>query len=210
MPVRTHRGRAAVYRRAWGWPLRSTHHLAAAAAALTVLGIGLGLTLPALGTDDDPGSREPAVAGPTGYQLPTTTARDYITSRPNPTGSRSAPAAPASPTPPATGAVPAGVLTTADAFARGWVNHPPGITTAQWLQQLRPYATPGYLRELAAVDPAAVPASTITGPPVVADAGSVTVDVDVPTDALILRLTLVDTGSVWRVADYTRANRGVP
>ena len=27
MPIRTNRGRAAVYRRLWGWPLRSPRHL---------------------------------------------------------------------------------------------------------------------------------------------------------------------------------------
>lgn len=34
MPLRTGRGRAAVLRRIWGWPLRSPGHLAIAAVVL--------------------------------------------------------------------------------------------------------------------------------------------------------------------------------
>jgi hypothetical protein len=41
MPIRTNRGRAAVYRKLWAWPLRSPRHLAMAAFALAVLAIAL-------------------------------------------------------------------------------------------------------------------------------------------------------------------------
>lgn len=42
MPIRTNRGRAAVYRRVWGWPLRSPRHLAATLGVVAVLAAGLG------------------------------------------------------------------------------------------------------------------------------------------------------------------------
>ena len=50
MPIRTHRGRTAVYRRFWGWPVRSPKHLAGTLLALVAIGLGLGRVLP-----DNPG-----------------------------------------------------------------------------------------------------------------------------------------------------------
>lgn len=42
MPIRTNRGRAAVYRQVWGWPLRSPRHLAATLGVVAVLAAGVG------------------------------------------------------------------------------------------------------------------------------------------------------------------------
>jgi len=46
LPIRTHRGRAAVYRMFWGWPVRSPKHLAATVLALVVITIGAERALP--------------------------------------------------------------------------------------------------------------------------------------------------------------------
>lgn len=220
MPIRTHRGRAAVYRRTWGWPLRSPRHLAATAAALTVLAVGLGITVPALGAGSGPSSRQPTSAEPSSYQLPVTTPADYATNNPADPSTEPSPGTGTSPTPTATGtrptptatgprpppgAAPAEAVTTASAFARAWAHHPPRMTAAQWAQRLRPYTTREYWPQLRTVDPVGVPASAVTGPPVVTDAGPTAIEVDVPTDALILRLTVVDTPAGWRVDSYTRA-----
>src|SRR5215470_16242342 len=48
MPIRTNRGRAAVYRRLWGFPLRSPRHLAGTAIAVAVLIIAIGIIVPQL------------------------------------------------------------------------------------------------------------------------------------------------------------------
>ena len=37
MPIRTNRGRAAVYRRLWGWPLRSPRHLVVALIQMVLI-----------------------------------------------------------------------------------------------------------------------------------------------------------------------------
>ncbi|MGH3988463.1 MAG: hypothetical protein ACRDTZ_14280, partial [Pseudonocardiaceae bacterium] len=49
MPIRTHRGRAAVYRTFWGWPVRSPRHLVGTALALVLIAVGVGLALPESG-----------------------------------------------------------------------------------------------------------------------------------------------------------------
>lgn len=46
MPIRTHRGRAAVYRRLWGWPLRSPKHLVGAVVLIGVVVTAVGFLLP--------------------------------------------------------------------------------------------------------------------------------------------------------------------
>lgn len=43
MPVRTNRGRAAVYRKLWAWPLRSLRRLMMTGAVLIVLGLAISL-----------------------------------------------------------------------------------------------------------------------------------------------------------------------
>src|SRR5699024_5037019 len=48
MPIRTNRGRAAVYRRLWGAPMRSPRHLAVTVVVLAGLIVLGGFTLPRL------------------------------------------------------------------------------------------------------------------------------------------------------------------
>lgn len=59
MPIRTNRGRAAVYRRVWGWPLRSPRHLAATLSVVAVLAAGLGYVV---GGGREPRPERPGLA----------------------------------------------------------------------------------------------------------------------------------------------------
>ena len=48
MPIRTNRGRAAVYRRLWSWPLRSPNHLIATIVGFAVVIIVFTSVIPAI------------------------------------------------------------------------------------------------------------------------------------------------------------------
>lgn len=177
MPIRTHRGRSAVYRQVWGWPLRSHRHLAAALVGLLAVVVVLAAVLSAL---SGPGQR----GGPTaGTELPAA----------GEVGAVAAPAAPPE------------ALATARRWAHAWVHHPDGITAEQWTEQLRPYTTEEYLPLLRSVDPANIPSRAVTGPPRAVSVTAGSVQVDVPTDGALLRLTVIRTGAGWRVAGYERA-----
>lgn len=193
MPIRTHRGRAAVYRTFWGWPLRSPKHLAAAVLMLASVAAGLALVLPGGG----PG---PATAAPSS------------SARVNPfdPASRAAvpgPAAASSSTPSAlTGAeVPAEALAVAQSWTRAFLTAPDGINSARWVEQMRPYTTAEGLAILRSVDPANVPKGQVVGKPRPVSSGAGKAEVDVPTTAVVLRLLLVPTSEGWRVAGYEQA-----
>lgn len=183
MPIRTHRGRAAVYRTLWGWPLRSPLHLVATLVVLAGLGAGFAFALP-----HDSGT--PRAAMPSSSD------------RPNPfdPDSRS----------PRRGTVPSGVapaqaLAVADAWVRAFVTTPDGITTQQWVEQLRPYSTEEVLTELASVDPANVPDAQVTGPPRSVSVTAGSARIDVPTSVFVVRLDVVRTTGGWRVSGYEQA-----
>lgn len=184
MPIRTQRGRAAVYRSLWGWPLRSPRHLAALAVVLAAIGVGISLALP-----HGLGSR--AVAPPS------------ATSQPNLFDPRSRAAQPdhqagRAPAPQA----PAEALAVADAWARAFLHAPKGITSEQWVEQLRPYTTEETLAQLRTVNPANVPDVQLVGPPRTISTGAGTAEVDVPTTETVVRLLLVSTPGGWRVAGF--------
>ena len=179
MPIRTHRGRSAVYRQVWGWPLRSHRHLAAALAGLLAVAVVLAAVLSAL---SGPSQRGPAA----GTELPAA-------------GDAEADAVPPGP------AAPPEALATARRWAQAWVHHPDGITAEQWTEQLRPHTTEEYLPLLRSVDPANIPSRAVTGPPRAVSVTANSVQVDVPTDGALLRLTVIRTALGWRVAGYERA-----
>ncbi len=190
VPIRTNRGRAAVYRTFWGWPLRSPAHLTGTAVALVAIAVGIGLVLP-----DSRGSG-PAPAAPSSSPRST----------PLPPASRLA-TAPAvqpplrSPSVPA----PAAALTAARSWVQAFLTVPKGISSEQWIEQLRPYTTDELLPELRSVDPANVPVAKITGEPRTVSSGASSAEVDVPTTGVVVRLLLVSTPAGWRVAGYQRA-----
>src|SRR5882757_9213623 len=127
MPIRTNRGRAAVYRRLWGWPLRSPKHLASALIVLAVLVIGLGVALPnVLGHPIGPtpiNAFGPDSSTSTSPRLPIGAPITSTTSSPLPTRLSSPLATPTSAAPNAEG------LTVVERWAAAWVTHPAGVTT---------------------------------------------------------------------------------
>ncbi|MEV6609242.1 hypothetical protein [Kutzneria sp. NPDC051319] len=200
MPIRTNRGRSAVYRKLWGWPLRSPRHLITFVIIVVALGIVVASVIPKAPSS---GSAQPAgdtttdSAGATGSssgQSPTTTtttAQTRLTSPLlNPT--------PAPPSPQA--------LDVALKWVKAWVNHPAGITAQQWLDQLKPYTTDEFLPQMGSVDPANVPATKVTGAAVSVDSTTSSVVADVSTDGGTIQVTVITTPSQgWRVSKYDKA-----
>lgn len=203
MPIRTHRGRAAVYRRIWGAPLRSPKHLIATVAALVALIAAVGFLVPKVvpaGDNKLTGSGTsvtgPTVSGGSGGQAATTPAAS-----PSVTETRLT-EAPHSPT----SAAPAeAALTVAKKWAQAWANHPKGITSEKWLEGLAPYTTDEYLPVLESVDPANVPATKVTGEPKARSSYLKSVEVEIRTDGPNLGITVVKTHEGWRVAHYREA-----
>ncbi|MGH3902113.1 MAG: hypothetical protein ACRDTA_28460, partial [Pseudonocardiaceae bacterium] len=100
----------------------------------------------------------------------------------------------------------AAALTVARSWVQAFVTVPKGISSARWVEQLRPYTTDELLPELRSVDPANVPAAKIIGEPRTVSASARSAEVDVPTTVVIVRLLLVATPEGWRVAGYQRAD----
>ncbi|MFI0796620.1 hypothetical protein ACH4OY_28630 [Micromonospora rubida] len=104
------------------------------------------------------------------------------------------PDAPASPDPAAVAA--------ATRFVRAWAR--PGLPADRWLAGVQPLAIPAYAELLTTVNPANVPASRVTGPGWVSSALTARMVVDIPTDAGVLRVTVVRSGHRWLVATIGR------
>ena len=211
MPIRTNRGRAAVYRRLWGWPMRSPRHLAVLVFVVAAVVLAAGIVIPQLtGSDDRPNSGaaaetttssgtttpttaggttgNPAATGTTTSSLPTRITT--LTETPE-----SAPAAPAA-------------LDTAESWGKAWVDHPAGITNEEWRAKLRPFTDEEYLEtEMATVEPANITATKVTGPPEVVESFTSSVKVRLPTDGGDLLITLIDTPDGWRVSFYEQVDR---
>ena len=199
MPIRTNRGRAAVYRRLWGWPLRSPRHLIGALVFLAILITALGIVLPKVV------GKPQAKASPTTGTTTSVTTTPPGVAAPVPTSNLptrlSTPLATPTPAPPN-----ADAIRVAKEWAAAWVNHPPGMTSEQWLAQLKPFTTEEYLPVMASVDPANIPATKVTGEPVVGTSYTSSVQLTIPTDGPKLAITVVSTNAGWRVADYDQAS----
>jgi len=191
MPIRSPHGRSAAYRALWQWPLRSPARL-----ALTAIGVLAVLVAATIGIGMTNGS----VALPVGAR---------------PTPSAAAPVAPPEPVllPPVpelepttlpVSAAPAAALQVASRWARAWVRPPDGTTAAKWLDGLRSTTTDEYLGVLSGVDPGNIPATRVTGAAKAVSVAPRSLRVQVPTDALTLVITVVDTDTGWRVSGYDR------
>ncbi|WP_430787131.1 hypothetical protein [Actinoplanes sp. G11-F43] len=92
----------------------------------------------------------------------------------------------------------AGAAAVADRFARAWTRHT-GSDATTWATRLTALATPTLAGALPGIDPAVVPADTVTAAPTLtATLGGA--DASIPTDAGTLRLTLIEqTGGGWKV-----------
>ncbi|MGH3699041.1 MAG: hypothetical protein ACRDQY_06145 [Pseudonocardiaceae bacterium] len=173
--------------------MRSPKHLVGTVLALVVIAVGAELALPG-----NRGGPAPAVSSKsTGRaslsqpaQVPTLANR----------GGAQQPRVPL-PSAPA----PAAALTIARSWVQGFLTVPEGITAARWVEQLRPYTTDDLFPQLQSIDPANVPAAQIIDQPRTVSVGASSVEVDVPTTAVVVRLLLVSTPAGWRVASYERA-----
>ena len=153
MPIRTNRGRAAVYRRLWGWPLRSPRHLVATIVGVFVVVTTISVVIPNAikprPTGSTAGATSTAASAGSGTQvgvLPTVTSTPLPTKAPSPT------AAPTS----------APVNPNAAAVATAWVDafsrFEPGKTTKeQWLAGLDKWTADEVFPRLQSVEPANVP-----------------------------------------------------
>ncbi|MDQ7809193.1 hypothetical protein Q5425_36175 [Amycolatopsis sp. A133] len=199
MPIRTNRGRAAVYRRLWGWPLRSPRHLMGTLVFLAILVTALGIVLPKV-----VGKPQAKASPPTGTTTSRTATPPGVAAS-VPTSNLptrlSTPLTTPTPAPPNGDAI-----RIAKEWAAAWVNHPAGITSEQWLAQLKPLTTDEYLPVMSTVDPANIPATKVTGEPEVGTSYPKSLQVTIPTDGPKLAITVVSTNAGWRVADYDQAS----
>lgn len=189
MPIRTHRGRAAVYRRLWGWPLRSPKHLVLALVVVVGAATAVGLLLP------DPPPQE---------RTRTYTAQPGADVRAEPPPQRKSPPTLSVPqnAPPPARPSPEG-LATVNAWAERFTSFEPGGDKQRWLDGLRPHTTDEFITQMASVEPANAP-SAVTGRPEPGVATSTSMVVRVPTDLGPLRVTANRTPDGWRVATYDR------
>jgi hypothetical protein len=210
MPIRTNRGRAAVYRKLWGWPMRSPRHLVALVFVVAVLVLAIGIVVPQLTGSGDGGSGRAAATTEDSSTAPDTTDDPAPTgsgdaSVPGGTGEATSDLPTRLPSPPQkpTSAPPADdALKVATSWGKAWVSHPKGTTPEKWLDGLAPYTTEEYLVEMATVDPGNIPATKVTGPPVPKESFTSSVTANLPTDGGTIAITVIDTPQGWRVAFY--------
>jgi len=202
MPIRTNRGRVAVYRRLWGWPLRSPRHLIATIVGLIVLIVTVAVLVNhgvhQTGSGTGPATTQSSSTTPgsgvdvgTGSQVPTgTTPQQTRLSAPPETPRTASPALAA--------------VAVIKAWAQAWVNHPVGMTNQQWLAQLQPYTTAEFLQgEMSTVDVTNIPATAVTGDPAVTHSYTGSVEATVATNSGTLDITAIDTGNgTWLVSAY--------
>jgi len=177
--------------------VRSPKHLAGTLLALVAIAFGFGQALP-----DNRAGTAPA-APPASMARAAGPNQFAPTSRPAPAGLGMG-QKPAVPVPSAP--APAAALSVAQSWVRAFLTTPRGITSARWIEQLRPYTTDELLPELRSVDPANVPAAQINGEPRTVSSSASSAEVDVPTTAAVVRLLLVSTPDGWRVTGYERAS----
>lgn len=205
MPIRTNRGRAAVYRRLWGWPLRSPRHLVVTLVVLAVLAIAVAVvTTQASARHNAGGTAVGDSATPT-IQIGSTGAAGTpggTTGSAAPTTRLLSPPETPQSAPPSPQAV-----SVIEAWGQAWVRHPVGMTNQQWLAQLQPYTTPECLQdELSTVNVANVNATQVTGSVSPTKSFTSSVEALLPTNAGTLDITAINTPQGWLVSSYTEAS----
>lgn len=187
MPIRMHRGKAAVYRRLWGWPLRSPKHLVLAVVLFGAAATAVGFLLP--------NAPPPSLARPSVVPVQSSQPSAVVSTTASPP-TLSVPQTTPGPTPPD----PQG-LAVLNAWAMQWVNHPPGTTQQQWLDQLRPFTTDEWIAFMQSIDLVTVP-TTITGSPQTVSSTATSMQVRLPTNQGDVLVSLVNTPQGWRVTEY--------
>lgn len=198
MPIRSPRGRATAYRALWQWPLRSPARLALTGigivAAVVAISMAVGLTT----------GRSGSVVGAPGVTSAPTAAYAPGGGGQTPIPTALPPVAELKPTTLPLSAAPAAALQTASSWARAWVRPSNGVSASRWLDGLRATTTDEYLGVLSGVDPSNIPATKVTGAARAVVVSPRSLQVRVPTDALTLVITVVDTDRGWRVSGYDR------
>ncbi|OLF08907.1 hypothetical protein [Actinophytocola xanthii] len=211
MPIRTNRGRAAVYRRLWGWPMRSPTHFAMVLVAVAVLVIATSVIVPQLTgsarggsgagaetTEENAGSGDGTAAPGTteGPSVPggqgggTTSLPTRIESPPRPSSAEPEPEA----------------LDVVAQWGEAWVNHPEGTSQEEWLDGLRPFTTAEYMVKMETVDPENVPATEVTGEPEAKESYTSSLTAHLPTDGGTIAVTVISTPEGWRVVFYEQVS----
>jgi hypothetical protein len=220
MPIRTNRGRAAVYRRLWGWPLRSPRHLAVVVVFVLAIVLFLSYILPRVtggsqAAQNTAASATSSVKATAGATVPSQGAPGVV---PPPAAPPASGSSQQSPTLTETRQTPSENKTPARAdpkaldaaarWAEAFVNHPDGVSAQDWLNPLRELTTEEYFAaRLSTIDPKTVQASRIRGgPQATADSYTSSVTVVIPTDAKKLSITLIKTGAGWRVNEHTEVD----
>lgn len=204
MPIRTNRGRAAVYRRLWGFPMRSPGHLVGTIVVVAALLVAAGVLVPKLVGDDRTTPPVPGASGSTSEQA-TTSAEPTLDRETLPTR-LSEPLVTPTPADPAPEA-----LDVATRWVTAWASVPDVDTddaAETWLEGLRPYTTPEFLPQLRTVEPANVEATKVVGEPKARESYPRSVKVEVATDGPTLLVTVIDTDGGWKVTAYTEAESG--
>ncbi len=202
MPIRTNRGRAAVYRRLWGWPLRSPNHLIATIVGVAAVVIVTTSVIPAItkgarggGATNGAATGSSQVSGQVGV-LPTGVPTISLpTKAPSPTSS------------PASAAPDPNALLTAENWANAWITRPADNNNAAWLETLKKYTTEETLPQLATVDPRNLP-TALEGAVKLKESHETSVVYQVGlvgSVAKTLEMTLVKRNGEWRVHRYDRA-----
>lgn len=201
MPIRTNRGRAAVYRRLWGWPLRSPRHLVVTLVVIAVLAIAVAIVTAhastqrnrtggiAIGSGTSSATSAPGAGGTTGA---TGSAAPTTRLASPPETPKSAPPAPQA-------------ISVIEAWGQAWVNHPAGMTNAAWLAQLKPYTTAEFLPQMGTVNVANINATQVTGAATATNSYTSSVEALLPTNAGKLDITAISTPQGWLVSSYTEA-----
>lgn len=199
MPIRTNRGRTAVYRRLWGWPLRSPRHLIGTLVILAVLVTAMGILLPKV--IDKPGKT--GIGAGTSSPAATSSSRPGL-AVPVPTTS-SLPPRLSSPPPPTSAPPNQDGIRIAKEWVTAWANHPDGVTNEQWLNGLRPYTTEEYLPVMSSVDPSRITATRIISEPEVLSSYGKSMELIIRTDGPKLKVSVTATNAGWRVAGFDEA-----
>jgi hypothetical protein len=201
MPIRTNRGRTAVYRRLWGWPLRSPRHLIGTLVILAVLVTAMGILVPKV--IDKPGK--------TGIGAGASSSATTSSSRPGLAvpvpATSSLPPRLSSPPPPTSAPPNQAGIEIAKKWVTAWANHPDGVTNEQWLKGLEPYTDVESMAKLASVDPSRITATKIVGEPGVLSSHPKSMKLAIATDdpKVKLEVTVIETNAGWRVAGFEEA-----
>jgi hypothetical protein len=197
VPIRTPHGRSAAYRAIWAWPLRSPLRLAVTTVLVIAVVVGATFAIAALGPGRAGSGPADASGGPASGGRGSAAAR-------TPTPTVLPPVPELTPSPLPLSAAPEAAVEVAARWAGAWVRPRPGTTAQEWLDGLRSTTTDEYLGVLSGVDPDNIPATRVTGEPRPVRVAARSVQVEVPTDSLKLRVLVVRTEDGWRVAGYDR------